>query len=62
MTLSLQKYDLNVRHKSEKEILVGDTLSRLHLKDTDDTHEAFDTRVYTVMTNFPISHTNISEL
>ena len=61
MMLRLQKYDLNVRHKSEKEILVADTLSRLKLKETD-THEAPEAKVHTVTTNLPISHTKISEL
>ena len=62
LMLRLQKYDLNVRHKPEKEVPVADTLSRLHLKDTDDTHEAFYAQVHTVMTNLPISDTKISEL
>ena len=48
-------------HKSGKEILVADTLSRLHLKDTDDTHEAFHAKLYTVIINLPISDTKISE-
>ena len=38
MMLHLQKYDLNVRHKLGKEIPVAETLSRLHLKYTHDTH------------------------
>ena len=62
LMLRLQKYDLNVRHKPGKEIPVADTPPRLHLKDTDDTHEAFDVQVHTVMTNLPISDTKISEL
>ena len=62
MILRLQKYDVNVRHKPGKEIPVGDTLSRLHLKDTNDTHEAFDAQLHTVMANLPVSDTKISEL
>lgn len=37
MILRLQKYDASVRHKPGKEIPVAHTLSRLHLKDNDDT-------------------------
>ena len=59
--ISLQN-DLNVHHKSGKEILVADTLSRLQLKDPDDTHEASDVKVHNVMTNLPISDTKISGL
>ena len=36
MMLRLQKYDLNVRHKPGKEIPVTETLSRLHLTDTEE--------------------------
>ena len=61
MMISLRN-DLNVRHESGKEILVADTLSRLQLKDPDDTHEASDVKVHNVMTNLPISDTKISEL
>ena len=57
MMLRLQKYDLNVRHKPGKEIPVTETLSRLHLTDTDDTHESFDAQVQTVMANLPIPDT-----
>lgn len=39
MILRLQKYDVSVRHKPGKEIPVAHTLSRLHLKDTDDTND-----------------------
>ena len=42
MMLHLQKYDLTVHHKPGKEIPEADTLSRLHLNEVDDTHEAFD--------------------
>ena len=59
--LRLQKYDLNVRHKPGKEIPVADTLSRLHLQDTDNTHEYFDAQVHMVMANLPISDTKILE-
>ena len=61
MMLRLPKYDLNVRYKPEKEIPVVDTLSRLHLQDTDNTHESFDAQVHMVMANLPISDTNILE-
>ena len=54
MMVRFEKYDLNFRHKSGKEILDANTLSRLDLKDTDDTHEASDAKVRTVMTNLPI--------
>ena len=57
MMLRLQKYDLNVRHKPGKEIPVTETLSRLHLTDTDDTHESFDAQVQTAMANLPIPDT-----
>ena len=43
-------------------MLDADTLPRLHLKDTDDTHEAFNAKVHIMMTNLPISHTKIPEL
>ena len=62
MMLRLQKYDLNVRHKPGKEVLVAETLSRLHLKHTHDTHESFDAQVYMVMANLPFSDTKILEL
>ncbi|KAJ7340347.1 hypothetical protein OS493_003089 [Desmophyllum pertusum] len=55
--LCLQKYDLTVRHKPGKEIPVADTLSRLHLSETDNTHEAFDAQVY-----LPVSDQKMSDL
>ena len=55
MMLRLQKYDLTVHHKPGKEIPVADTLSRLHLNEVDDLHEAFDAQVHLVMTNLPVS-------
>ena len=42
MMLRLQKYDLTVPHIPGKEIPVADMLSCLHLRETDNTHEAFD--------------------
>ena len=57
MMLRLQEYDLNVRHKPGKEIPVAETLSRLHLKHTRDTHESFDAQVHMVMANLPSSDT-----
>jgi len=60
--LRLQKYDLTVRKKPGKEIPVADTLSRLHLKETDNTHEAFDAQVHLVVTNLPVSIQRISDL
>ena len=62
MMLHLQIYDLIVRHKPGKEIPVADTLSRLHLSDTDDTHEALDAQVHVVMTNLPVADQKMSEL
>ena len=62
MMLHLQKYDLNVRHKPGKEMPVAETLSRLHLKHTHDTHESFDAQVHMVMANLPFSDTKILEL
>ena len=57
MILRLPEYDLNVRHKPGKEIPVAETLLRLHLKHTDDTHESFDAQVHMVMANLPFSDT-----
>ena len=57
-----QKYDINVRHKPGKNIPVVDSLSRLYLKDTDDTHEAFDAQVHAVITSLPVSKNKIAEL
>ena len=51
MMLLLQKYDLTVHHKPGKEIPVPDTLSRLHLNEVDDTHEAFDAQIHLVVPN-----------
>ena len=62
MMLRLQKYDLTVRHKPGKEIPVADTLSRLHLRETDDTHEAFDAQVHLVVANLPVSDQKMSDL
>lgn len=62
MMLRLQKYDLTVRHKPGKEILVAETLSRLHLRETDDTHEAFDAQVHLVVANLPVSDQKMSDL
>jgi len=62
MMLQLQKYDLTVHHKPRKEILVADMLSRLHLNEVDDTHEAFDARVHLVVTNLPVSDHKMSDL
>ena len=60
--LRLQKYVLNVCHKPGKEIPVTDTLSHLHLTNTDDTYESFDAQVQTAMANLPIQDTKILEL
>ena len=51
-----------VHHKPGKEILVADTLSRLHLNEVDDLHEAFDAQVHSVMTNLPVSDQKILDL
>ena len=55
MMLRFQKYDLTVHHKPGKEIPVPDTLSRLHLNEVDDTHEAFDAQIHLVVPNLPLS-------
>ena len=62
MMLRLQKYDLTVHHKPGKEIPVADTLSRLHLNEVDNTHEAFDAQVHLVVTNLPVSDQKMSDL
>ena len=62
MMLRLQKYDLTVHHKPGKEIQVADTLSRLHLNEVDNTHEAFDAQVHLVVTNLPVSDQKMSDL
>lgn len=62
MMLRLQKYDLNVLHKHGKEMPVAETLSRLHGKHTDDTHESFDTQVHKVMANPLFSDKKILQL
>ena len=54
MMLRLQKYDLTVHHKPGEEIPAADTLSRLHLNEVDDTHEAFDAQVHLVVMNLKI--------
>ena len=59
--LRLQKYDLTVRHKPGKEIPVADTLSRLHLNEADNTHEAFDAQVHLVVTNLLVSDQKMSD-
>ena len=41
---------------------VPDTLSWLHLKGSDDTHEAFSAHVHAVMTSLLVSENKISEL
>ena len=51
MVLRLQKYDLTVRHKPEKGIPVAETLSSLHLREPDKTHQAFDAQVHQVVVN-----------
>ena len=60
--LRLQKYDPTVSHKPRKEIPVADTLSRLHLRETDNTHEAFDAQLHQVVTNLVISDQKMSDL
>ena len=62
MMLRLQKYDLTVHHKPGKEIQAADTLSRLHLNEVDNTHEAFDAQVHLVVTNLPVSDQKMSDL
>ena len=62
MMLRLQKYDLTVRHDPGKEILVADTLLRLHLRETDNIHEAFDAQVHVVVANLPVSNQKISDM
>lgn len=62
MMLRLQKYDLTVRLDPGKEILVADTLSRLHLRETDNIHEALDAQVHVVVGNLPVSKQKISDM
>ena len=42
--------------------MVADTLSRLHLRETDNTHEAFDAQVHLVVANLPVSDQKMSDL
>ena len=51
----LARKSLTVHQKPGKDIPVADTLSRLHLNEVDDLHEAFDAQVHLVMTNLPVS-------
>ena len=62
MMLRLQKYDLTVHYQPGKKIPVADTLSRLHLNEVDETHEAFDAQVHLVMANLPVSDQKMSDL
>ena len=51
MMLRLQKYDLTVRYRPGKEILVADTLLRLHLRET----------VHQVVANLAVSDQKMSD-
>lgn len=62
MMLRLQKYDLTVRYRPGKEIPVADLLLRLHLRETDNTHEAFDAQVHQVVANLAVSDQKMSDL
>ena len=41
---------------------LGTQMSRLHLSEVDDTHEAFDAQVHLVVTNLPVSDQEMSDL
>lgn len=62
MMSRLQKYDLTVRYRPGKEIPVADLLLRLHLRETDNTHEAFDAQVHQVVANLAVSDQKMSDL
>lgn len=53
--LSLQKYDLTVRYKPGKQLLLADALSRSHLEETSNTNELLEAHVCMIMENLPIS-------
>ena len=55
MLLQLQKYDINVKHVSGKNIPVSDALSRKHLATLDNMSEEFEASVNCVMENLPVS-------
>ncbi|XP_026672572.1 uncharacterized protein K02A2.6-like [Ceratina calcarata] len=56
MRLSLQNFDIVIRYKPGKELLLADALSRAYLQNgTDDLEEEIEAQVCFLMDNFPIT-------
>ena len=62
MMLRLQKHDSTVRPKLGSNIPVADTLSNVHLRETDDTHDALDAQVHLVVANLQVYDQKMSHL
>ena len=62
MMLRFQKYDSTVRRKTGRKIAVADTLSNVHLRETDHTHDAFYAQVRLVVANLQVYDQKISDL
>ncbi len=63
MILQLQRYNITIVRKSEKEILVADTLSKKPLECCDDSlSEGMDSEIHTVIGSAPVSDHKMAEI
>ena len=63
MMLQLYQYDLELTHKSGKEIPLADTLSRKFLSDSyPELSEGMDARIHSVISSIPISDQKLKQI
>ena len=63
MLLRLQKYDISLKYKPGKEMVVADTLSRAYLQDSNnDMEDEISTYVHTVMSSIPASDGKLEQI
>ncbi|KAK2718643.1 hypothetical protein QYM36_005849 [Artemia franciscana] len=61
--IQIQPYNLTVRYSPGSDIPLPDTLSRLHLFDTDEMLQAdIEVFVHTIINRLPISHPKLQEI
>lgn len=62
MLLRLQKFDIEVRYKPGKELVIADTLSRANLKEEYDDKMELDIQICSVINKISITDTRLQEL
>ena len=62
MIMRIQKYSIDVKYRSGKQIPVADTLSRKSLTKIENQEEAFDEYVHSVVSHLPVSDKKFEEL